>query len=112
MNVNPDYLDELRRILEETVPSRIVVSGFGSRVKDGHKEGADIDIVIQRTDGKAVDFDAMLRLKDRITESTIPVFVDLFDWYRLPASMQKRVEAERELLFIVDGAKKALEKSV
>jgi hypothetical protein len=39
------------------------------------------------------------RLRDAITESNIPILVDLFDWARLPQSFHKNIEAHHEVLF-------------
>ena len=38
-------------------------------------------------------------LREKISESNIPILVELFDWARLPESFHKNIEASHEILY-------------
>lgn len=50
---------------------------FGSRARGTHKEGADIDLVLDAPE--KISFMTILKIQHEIEETTIPVFVDVVD---------------------------------
>ena len=43
--------------------------------------------------------DRQPKLKEKITESNIPILVDIYDWARLSESFHRNIEEEHEILF-------------
>lgn len=77
----------------------IEVWAYGSRVNGSAHNGSDLDLVAF-TEGKSkLPSDLFLNLKEKITESNIPILVDLFDWARLPENFKSNIEAQHEVLF-------------
>lgn len=84
---------------ELTIP--VEVWAYGSRVKGTAHDGSDLDLVIMGKDGKMIPIDILVELKEKISESNIPILVELFDWARLPESFHQNIEACHEVLFPV-----------
>jgi len=73
-------LDRFKPILLEIIHKHVPnckVYLFGSRARGTHKEGADIDLVLEAQ--HKVDFTTILKIQRDIEETTIPVFVDVVD---------------------------------
>ena len=85
-----------------TVP--IEVWAYGSRVKGTAHEGSDLDLVVRGGNLEKLPLDIFMQLKERITESNIPIVVELFDWARLPQSFLRNIEAEHEVLYSNTGS--------
>lgn len=77
----------------------IEVWAYGSRVNGTAHEGSDLDLVIRTADVKPLPYDAYALLREQITDSNIPILVDLFDWTRLPQSFHQNILEQYEVLF-------------
>ncbi len=77
----------------------IEVWAYGSRVNGTAHEGSDLDLVVRTHDGKKLPMDVFMKLKEKITESNIPIVVELYDWARLPESFHTSINARHEVLF-------------
>lgn len=75
------------------------VWAYGSRVSGNAHTGSDLDLVIRSQTKQILPADVLMELKDKITESNIPIVVELFDWARLPESFHRNIEAQHEVLF-------------
>jgi predicted nucleotidyltransferase len=75
------------------------VWAYGSRVSGKAHEGSDLDLVIRSRDLQKIPLDMLLRIKEKIQESNIPIVVELFDWARLPESFHRNIEAQHEVLY-------------
>jgi uncharacterized protein len=75
------------------------VWAYGSRVNGKAHSGSDLDLVIRKHDLTPLDIDIYTALCEKITDSNIPILVELRDWARLPASFHKNIEANYEVLF-------------
>lgn len=80
-------------------PLPIEVWAYGSRVSGGAHAGSDLDLVILSRDRQKLPADVFMKMKEKITESNIPIVVELFDWARLPDSFHRNIEAHHEVLF-------------
>jgi uncharacterized protein len=90
--------EKLIRIFSSTnLPMEILA--YGSRVDGTAHEGSDLDLVIRTHDDSVVPVATLARLREALTESTIPILVDLFDWARLPESFHKNIMAGHEVLY-------------
>ena len=75
------------------------VWAYGSRVDGSAHEGSDLDLVIRNKDLTPLPFEAFAAIRDKITDSTIPILVDVWDWYRLPESFHQNILEQYEVLF-------------
>lgn len=82
-----------------TIP--VEIWAYGSRVTGTAHDGSDLDLVIISMDGKKIPIDILTELKEKISESNVPILVELFDWARLPESFHKNIEACHEVFFPV-----------
>ena len=85
-----NYIEQIKRIvLKEVENQPIRVIYFGSRVVGKSTMGSDVDIALE---GKGtIDHGLIIRLKDRLEESTIPYKVDIIDLSRVTETFRKQV---------------------
>ena len=81
------------------VDTPIEVWAYGSRVSGTAHDGSDLDLVIRSKDRKKLPANVFMELKEKVTESNIPIVVELFDWARLPESFHHNIEAQHEVLY-------------
>lgn len=88
-----DHTDSYKKTLVELVKQVLPESKiylFGSRARKTHREGADIDIALDN--GNPIDFRTICLIKDKIDDSTIPVFVDVIDINNIDEDFKKTIE--------------------
>ena len=78
-------------IISKHVP-KCTVYLFGSRARGEHREGADMDVAIDA--GIPIDSKIILRIKQDIDDSRIPVFVDVIDVHSVSDRMRKEIERD------------------
>ncbi len=83
----------------KTVAEPIEVWAYGSRVNGTAHEGSDLDLAVRSHNLEGLPTDTFLDLKEKITESNIPILVELFDWARLPKSFHHNIEAKYEVIY-------------
>lgn len=83
----------------KTVTEPIEVWAYGSRVSGSAHEGSDLDLTVRGHNLQKIPAEIFLDLKEKITESNIPILVELFDWARLPESFHSNIEANHEVLY-------------
>jgi predicted nucleotidyltransferase len=94
--------DKDRRLLEAIflqAEEPIEVWAYGSRVLGTAHEGSDLDLVVRTPNLEPLASKTLKALREAIRESNIPIWVELHDWARLPASFQKNIEARYEPLY-------------
>ena len=89
-DLSPQDLRELRRILARHAPQARVWA-YGSRVTGQAHEGSDLDLVIHDPDGVALT-SRLGELRDALSESDLPMLVDVHDWARIPDSFRRQIE--------------------
>lgn len=95
IDLNPEYLRTVERILAEHVPD-CEVRAFGSRVTWTAKDYSDLDLAIV---GSAVmDADRLRLLREAFEESDLPIRVDVIDWHAISASFRKVIEGNFEVI--------------
>ena len=77
LDLDPEHLAEVRRILQMYVPGR-TVRVFGSRVQGTAKPFSDLDLAVMGD--VPLDFRQLAALKDAFAESNLPFRVDVVDW--------------------------------
>lgn len=95
----PERYKNMLLSLFEEANMHIEVWAYGSRVTGDAHAGSDLDLVVLAQNNEPLPLDFLNDLQRRIRESNIPILVELRDFYRLPESFQKSIEAEHEVLF-------------
>lgn len=90
LDVSPDDLRELAGILARYVPHAEVLA-YGSRVTGGAHAGSDLDLVV-RSGGGRLDPLQFGELRSALSESHLPMLVDVHDWARIPESFRREIE--------------------
>jgi predicted nucleotidyltransferase len=80
-----------------TVP--IEVWAYGSRVNGSAHETSDLDLVLRTHNLQPLPQNEFSKLLDSITESNIPILVDLKEWARIPDSFQKQIQKQYEVFY-------------
>ena len=89
IDLNPNYLAIVERILAEHVPE-CEVRAFGSRANWTAKDYSDLDLAVVG-DG-LLDWRTLADLKEAFEESDLPMRVDVLDWYDISESFQRIIE--------------------
>jgi len=90
-DVNKKYKTMLLEIIHKTLPGCKVLL-FGSRARDEHDVGADIDLALYC--GREIERGKLISIKDEIEESTIPFCVDVVDLFSASEELKSEVEKE------------------
>lgn len=78
-NEDNPYIEIVKKIVLENIPKeKFNVFLFGSRARDKHRRGADIDIGVKGA--RKLDEKVIEEIKDKIEESIVPFKVDVIDF--------------------------------
>ena len=89
IDLRPDHLDTVQRILAEHVPE-CEVRAFGSRAAWTAKDYSDLDLAV--VGAGPLDWRTLGRLKEAFEESSLPMRVDVLDWHAIPDSFRQAIE--------------------
>lgn len=95
IDLPPEYLLEVRRILAEVVPE-CEVRAFGSRVSGRAQTYSDLDLAI--VGRGSIDAARLEALKDAFSDSGLPFIVDVLDWNAISESFRKVISGRYEVL--------------
>jgi len=99
LDLSPEHLTEVQRILLLHVPGR-TVRVFGSRVQGNAKPFSDLDLAIMGE--TALDFRQLATLKDAFAESNLPFRVDVVDWAATSEVFRGIIEGAFEVVGVGD----------
>ena len=99
IDLNPQYLEELRTILQQHAPEASVWA-FGSRVgatpeSITARPGSDLDLAVRFPKQAGT---TLGRLREALRESNIPIFVDVLDWERIPQRFREEILHNYEII--------------
>lgn len=95
IDIRPDHLEIVQKILNQYLPKDVRVWAFGSRAKWTAKDFSDLDIAIEHEAGKKISPELLTQLKDAFEESIIPYKIDVVDWHSITESFRKIIEQDR-----------------
>jgi uncharacterized protein len=101
LNLQPDHLRLLLDILKAHAPEAEVWA-YGSRVNGNGHEGSDLDLVVRSPANLDQPQKKLSLLRDALSESNLPILVDVLDWARLPEDFRR--EIERQHVVVCAGA--------
>jgi len=87
------HLKLLRALLQKHTPEAEVWA-YGSRVNGESHAASDLDLVLRNPADLTRPQAHLFDLKEAISESDIPILVDVLDWARLPQRFHAGIEAE------------------
>jgi len=89
IDLRPDHLDTVQRILAEHVPEW-EVRAFGSRAAWTAKDYSDLDLAV--VGAGPLDWRTLGRLKEAFEESSLPMRVDVLDWHAISEGFRQVIE--------------------
>ena len=95
LDLSPEQLAEIRRILQNHIPER-TVRAFGSRVQGIAKPFSDLDLAVMGE--TPLDFRQLAALKDAFAESNLPFRVDVVDWAATSEAFRRIIEGANEVV--------------
>jgi len=91
------YSAELIRILDLYAPKQEIWA-YGSRIKGNNHEASDLDLVIKNPLKPLEKFKELDQLRIALSESNIPIIIDVMDWARIPEHFREEILKEHLVL--------------
>ena len=99
MQLPEKVLMELNGFFKNVLPSGSEVLAYGSRVKGSSHESSDLDLAIRLPNSKPSDPKLLSKLRSLISDSNIPILVDLKEWTELPDSFHSEILKNYVVIF-------------
>ncbi|MDP2824318.1 MAG: nucleotidyltransferase domain-containing protein [Sulfuritalea sp.] len=91
------YLTELVALLQAHVPDAEVWA-YGSRLNGCAHATSDLDLVVRNPTDPLQAQPKLWVLREALSESGLPILVDVLDWARIPDSFRKEIERAHVVL--------------
>lgn len=101
IDLKPEYLEEVKRILIEHATD-CEVRAFGSRVNGQAIKHSDLDLVL--VGKEKLDWQFVEKIKDAFADSNLPFMVDIIDWAAAKENFRRII---REEYVVVQNSKQA-----
>ena len=98
LDLNPRYVAMLHDLMGRHLPPAVAVWAYGSRVNGNAHDGSDLDLVLRAPDLQALPTGFINRFREALTDSNLPIFVDVHDWAHLPSTFYPRILTRYEVL--------------
>ena len=90
--------NQIITLIQKNISKPFKLLAFGSRVSGEAHDTSDLDLVIISKEDKAIDINELNQFKEKIVDSSIPILVEVFDWYRIPESFHQNILGNNEVL--------------
>lgn len=90
LHLRPAWREMLEDLLRTHVPQADVWA-YGSRVKGESHEMSDLDIVLRNPADLSRPVRAAPTLREALTDSMLPIMVDVHDWANLPGYFHEEI---------------------
>ena len=91
IDIQDKHLLEIKRILSEHIKDTDVWA-YGSRINETAHDASDLDLVLRNNIDLNIEQENISLIKQALSESSIPIIIDIVDWARLPNSFQKEIK--------------------
>lgn len=91
LDLPESYLQVLEPMLRAYAPDAEVWA-YGSRVSGRAHETSDLDLVLRNTSDLTIVQHKLAELRAAISESGLPILVDVMDWARIPQAFRDEIE--------------------
>ena len=98
LDLRPKDLTLLHELIARHLPASVAVWAYGSRVNGNNHEGSDLDLVLRSPDLTELPARVAARFREALTDSNLPIFVDVHDWALLPAAFHPRILTRYEVV--------------
>lgn len=98
LDLRPEWLDIIRRILAAHLPEAEVLA-YGSRVSGAAHEGSDLDLVARNPNNSMMPLPNLGEVREAFSESNLPILVDILDWSQIPESFREEIKYSGVLIF-------------
>ena len=98
LDLNPRYVAMLHDLIARHLPTEVAVWAYGSRVNGNAHDGSDLDLVLRNPALAALPAGVLAGFREALTDSNLPIFVDVHDWALLPQSFRPRILNRYEAL--------------
>lgn len=90
LDLRPQWLEIVRDLLATHLPDAEVWA-YGSRVQGTGHDGSDLDLVVRNPVDLGQPQPDLSPLREALSESNIPILVDVLDWARIPESFRREI---------------------
>lgn len=97
LNLRPEWLDTVRRLIVLHVPEAEVFA-YGSRVNGTCHDGSDLDLLVRNPNDPAQPLSGVTALREALSESNLPILVDVMDWARIPDNFRNEINQSPKIL--------------
>jgi predicted nucleotidyltransferase len=97
LDLKPEHLRLLLELLQEHAPNAEVWA-YGSRANGNAHDGSDLDLVVRNPASLNQPQNQLHGLRDALSESNLPMLVDVLDWARIPEEFQREIEREHLII--------------
>lgn len=91
LDLHPRHLAMLRALLQQHLP-QAEVWAYGSRVHGNGHDASDLDLVVRQPNDLKQETPEVGELQEALSESNLPIRVEIVDWARIPASFHREIE--------------------
>ncbi len=88
----------LDALLNQCLPPTTEVWAYGSRVTGEAHEASDLDLVVRGANLEPLPLHHLNSLRISLSDSNLPILVDVHDWACLPASFHARILTRYEVV--------------
>lgn len=99
LDITPEHLVEVQRLLRARAPRPATVWAFGSRVLGTATAYSDLDLAIDA--GRRLSWAEQADLQEAFEEAALPFRVDIVDWATVSQAFRDRVTSQRIPLMIL-----------
>ncbi len=93
LDLHPRHLSVLLELLRQYAPEAEVWA-YGSRVNQTAHETSDLDLVIRNPEQLDTPIKNLHELRDALSESNLPILVEVLDWARIPEDFQREIQRQ------------------
>jgi len=103
LNFQPGHLRLLLEVLR-CHASGAEVWAYGRRVNGEGHDGSDLDLVVRNPAALDQPQKQLYALREALSESNLPMLVDMLDWARIPESFRREIERQHVVVCSVPAA--------
>ena len=96
MDILPEHLNTVKKILTQYLPPTCKIYVFGSRIKGNARKFSDLDLAIDNQ-GAKLSLQDRAHLEEAFQESSLPYKVDLLDWNLISDQFKMNIDKKVEL---------------
>ncbi len=90
--------DAIISIAQQTFKEPITIWAYGSRVNGQAHDMSDLDLVLISKDNSKININEYIDFKEVLTDSNIPILIQVLDWNRIPHYFHQNILDNYEVL--------------